>query len=66
MDIYRITRYRVKPEYYQNGKSTVYGTKNRAALIVKSNQGRGQSFKIERAPVGEFTDVTAEFTGEEE
>jgi hypothetical protein len=68
--------------YWQGPKKTRYGTKRSATAVAKSVREtndarvRGGAFMgkdpqlmeltIERAPVGEFTDVTAEFLGEGE
>lgn len=62
MFIYRIIRVREKPAYYQSRKQVLYGTGKRAAAIVRSvRENRRESVTIERAEVGEFTDVTKEF-----
>jgi hypothetical protein len=64
MDIYRITRTRTTPSYYQAKTETVYGTWKRAFSIFRASQRKGyiDSIKIEYVPItGEWMDVTDNF-----
>ena len=64
MDIYRITRTRTNPSYYQAKTETVYGTWKRAFSIFRASQREGyiDDIVIESMPlVCEWIDVTDEF-----
>lgn len=74
MHVYRVTRHRKHPAYYQNKLSTRVCTRRSLTAQIKAiEEAREHArrygltephidiLKIERAEVGEFEDVTGEF-----
>ena len=62
MIIYRLTITKRNPEYWQNKKRTKIVTEKALRMTLTAN--RFDAVTIERATVGDFTDVTSEFLTE--
>lgn len=60
MKLYRITKRRRNPAYWQSKTETVYGTAKKAAACMAAS-GWAYSVTIEEAEVGDFIDVTEQF-----